>query len=82
MRGPPPIHEEVFDMTRGVGGESPANVTTYLKGIDYPAGKDQLVKHAQQNGADSEVVDVLKGMPDQKYENMADVMKGYGEARH
>ena len=66
-------------MTRGVGGESPANVTTFLKGIDYPARKEQLVKHAQQNGAESSVIDVLQNMPDQEYDNMADVMKGYGE---
>lgn len=68
-------------MTRGVGGESPANVSTYLKGIDYPAKKDQLVQHAQQNGAESAVIDVLNKMPDQEYENMADVMKGYGDTR-
>ncbi|WP_407297527.1 DUF2795 domain-containing protein [Stutzerimonas zhaodongensis] len=68
-------------MTRGVGGESPANVTTYLKGIDYPAQKEDLLQHAQKNGAEPEVLDVLKGMPDQEYNNMADVMKGYGEAR-
>jgi hypothetical protein len=68
-------------MTRGIGGESPANVTTSLKGIDYPAKKDQLVKHAQRNGAESEVIEVLKAMHDQEYGNMADVMKGYGEAR-
>lgn len=69
-------------MTRGVGGESPANVTTFLKGIDYPARKEQLVKHAQQNGAESSVIDVLQKMPDQEYDNMADVMKGYGETRN
>lgn len=69
-------------MTRGVGGESPANVTTFLKGIDYPARKEQLVKHAQQNGAESSVIDVLQNRPDQEYDNMADVMKGYGETRN
>ena len=69
-------------MTRGVGGESPANVTTFLKGIDYPARKEQLVKHAQQNGAESSAIDVLQNMPDQEYDNMADVMKGYGETRN
>ena len=68
-------------MTRGVGGESPANVTTYLKGIDYPAQKEDLVQHAKKNGAEPEVLDVLNGMPEQEYGNMADVMKGYGEAR-
>lgn len=67
-------------MTRGVGGESPANVATYLKGIDYPANKQDLLKHARQNGAEQDVVDVLERMPEQQYGNMADVMKGYGEA--
>ncbi|AJE17096.1 MULTISPECIES: DUF2795 domain-containing protein [Stutzerimonas] len=67
-------------MTRGVGGESPANVATYLKGIDYPANKQDLLQHARQNGAEQDVVDVLERMPEQQYGNMADVMKGYGEA--
>jgi hypothetical protein len=61
-------------MTRGIGGESPANVTTSLKGIDYPAKKDQLVKHAQRNGAESEVIEVLKALHDLEYGKMADVM--------
>jgi len=68
-------------MTRGVGGESPANVTTYLKGIDYPANKEQLVQQAQKNGAESAVMDVINNMPEQEYSNMADVMKGYGEVK-
>ncbi len=68
-------------MTRGVGGESPANVATYLKGIDYPASKGDLLKHARQNGAERAVMDVLENLPEQDYGNMADVMKGYGEAR-
>ncbi len=67
-------------MTRGVGGESPANVATYLKGIDYPANKQDLLQHARQNGAEQDVVDVLERMPEQQYGNMADVRKGYGEA--
>lgn len=68
-------------MTRGIGGESPANVATYLKGIDYPAKKGDLVQHAKKNGAESEVIDVINRMPEQEYDNMADVMKGYGDTR-
>ncbi len=68
-------------MTRGVGGESPANVATYLKGIDYPAKKDDLAQHAKKNGAESEVIEVINRMPEQEYGNMADVMKGYGDTR-
>ncbi|GAB3474288.1 DUF2795 domain-containing protein [Azotobacter salinestris] len=65
-------------MTRGMGGHSPSNISHHLKGIDFPAQKNDLLKQAEQNGADEEVLDTLKRMPDERYENMADVMKGYG----
>lgn len=68
-------------MTRGLGGESPSNVSLHLKGIDFPAGRDDLSKQAEKNGAPQEVLDVIENMPDDDFENMADVMKAYGEAR-
>lgn len=67
-------------MARGVGGHSPANVAHFLKGIDFPAKKGDLVKHAKTQNADKEVLDVLNHMPEREYKNMADVMKGFGEA--
>lgn len=66
-------------MTRGLGGQSPANVAYYLKGIDFPANREQILKHAEGNGAESAVLDKIKQLPDTDYEDMADVMKGYGE---
>jgi hypothetical protein len=66
-------------MTRGVGGHSPANITHHLKGIDFPARKTDLERHAKRNGADDAVLQEIRGMPDQEYGNMADVMKGYGK---
>lgn len=66
-------------MTRGMGGHSPANIAHHLSGIDFPASKQDLVKHAKEQSADQEVLDVLNQMPDQKYGSMADVMKGVGK---
>lgn len=66
-------------MTRGVGGHSPANISHHLKGIDFPAQRDDLSRHAESQGADKEVLDVIKQMPEGEYGNMADVMKGVGE---
>ena len=66
-------------MTRGLGGRSPANISHYLKDIDFPADRDDLVRHAQEQGAPAEVLDVLKQLPEEKYENMAEVMSGVGE---
>lgn len=68
-------------MTRGVGGESPANVSTFLKGTDFPADRDTLIQQAEQNGAQSNVLNIIKQMPEQEYGNMADVMKAYGDVK-
>ncbi len=68
-------------MARGMGGHSPSNVSHNLRGIDFPADKQALIKHAQRNGAEREVIDTLEQMPDERYENMAEVMKGYSQ-RH
>ncbi|NIC03927.1 DUF2795 domain-containing protein [Billgrantia bachuensis] len=66
-------------MTRGLGGRSPANITHHLQGVDFPAGRDDLVAQAQANGAEEEVMEVIRQLPNQKYESMADVTKGVGE---
>jgi hypothetical protein len=48
-------------MSGGLDGRSPTDVTHHLKGIDFPAGKQDL-------------------LPDDRYETMADVMKGVGKS--
>ncbi len=68
-------------MTRGVGGQSPANVQTYLKGIDYPADKEKLISTARDNQAPPEVMDILKKLPGDRYGGPQDVMKAYGEVK-
>lgn len=66
-------------MARGVGGHSPSNIAHYLKGMDFPASKQELVQHARDNHADQEVLEVLEQMPERDYGDMADVMKGVGQ---
>ncbi len=66
-------------MTRGLGGQSPANISNYLGGIDFPTGKNDIVEHAKQNDAEPDVMKILESLPEGQYENMADVMKGVGE---
>lgn len=60
-------------------GHSPANITRFLKGVDFPAKKEDLVKTAQQNRAEREVIDEIQRMQPSQYENMTDVMKAYGK---
>lgn len=62
------------------GGASPANVTKHLKGIDFPAKKQDLIKHAQQLKAEQIVIEEIQRMEDREYGSMADVMKAFGQA--
>lgn len=65
-------------MTKGVGGGSPSNLAHQLRGIDFPAGKQELIDVARRHKAGDEVIRQIERMPDQEYRSMADVMVGFG----
>jgi len=66
-------------MTQGMGGHSPSNILHHLKGVDFPADKKALLEQAQKNNAEGDILDIIKQLPDGKYESMADVLKGVGK---
>ncbi|OGV41838.1 MAG: hypothetical protein A2X46_13750 [Lentisphaerae bacterium GWF2_57_35] len=57
----------------------PITVEKYLKGMDYPAGKEDLIEHAEDLEAPDEVISILNQLPDESYETAADVTKAIGE---
>jgi hypothetical protein len=46
-----------------------------LGGISYPASKDQLIKHAKGNSASTDILAVLRDIPDQEYDGPNEVSK-------
>ncbi|WP_298251418.1 DUF2795 domain-containing protein [uncultured Arthrobacter sp.] len=54
---------------------SPIDLQKALGGMEYPASKDDLVKHAKDNGADPSVMETLQGLPDRQFDSPADVNK-------
>jgi hypothetical protein len=46
--------------------------------MDYPASKEDLIKHAESKDADEEVLSFLRDLPDKNYETPADVNKEMG----
>lgn len=58
---------------------SPIEIQRYLKGMDYPAGKQDLVDCAMEEGADEKVLSSLEELPDQDYNSPADVMRAFGQ---
>ena len=57
---------------------NPIQIEKFLKGADYPASKADLLKRAQQNGADDQVRATLEQLPDQQFDSPADVSKAVG----
>ncbi|MFQ4135978.1 DUF2795 domain-containing protein [Nodosilinea sp. PGN35] len=58
---------------------NPIQVQKFLKGMEYPASKQDVLDHAKQQGADENVCSTLEQMPDQEFETPADVSKAIGQ---
>ncbi len=50
---------------------SPIDIQKALKGMDYPASKEQILEHAK--GSDEEVLDALGKIEDREYEGPSGV---------
>jgi len=58
---------------------NPIQLQKHLKGIDYPASKEDLIAHAKNQGADENALSTLQQLPEEQYETPADVSKAVGE---
>ena len=57
---------------------NPIEVQTHLKGVDYPASKDELIAAAESNDAPQEIVEALQAMDGTDFEGPDDVMAALG----
>ena len=64
-------------MTRGVGGQGPANIMKHLKRIVFPADKDRILEVAGRGpGPDTrKVMEILAQIPDRKYYSPAEIVR-------
>lgn len=58
---------------------NPIEIQKFLKGMDYPARKNDLVKRARDNGAKKEVISILEGLKSDAFNSPAEVSKAVGE---
>lgn len=58
---------------------NPIEIQKALKGVDYPASKGDLVRRAEDNGGDDDVVSAIGALPEQQYDAPSDVSKALGD---
>jgi hypothetical protein len=60
---------------------SAADLQVYLKGMDYPAGKQDLIAHARERSAPEDVITALERFGDRTYQSAADVGTEFGKIK-
>ena len=60
---------------------SAADFQVYLKGMDYPARKQDLMARAQKNNAPESVITTIESFSDRTYQSAADVSTEFGKTR-
>ena len=53
---------------------NPIELQKNLKGVNYPASKDDVVQAAEQNGAGDDIVEELRSATKDRFDSPADVM--------
>ena len=52
-----------------------------LKGMNYPASKQDLVQKAKSNNASQDVIQTIENFSQDKFNSPVDVQKAFGEER-
>ena len=52
---------------------SPVELQRFLRGVDYPASKEDLINHARSNRASEEIITMLEGMRLNRFISPTDV---------
>ena len=60
---------------------SAVSITQALKNIDFPANTKDLVKQAQSNNASDDVIEAIRNLANQQFQNMADIERAFGEEK-
>lgn len=59
---------------------NPIQLQSYLKGMNYPASKHDVVNQAMSNGADDATIEALKAIDDGTYDTPAAISHALSEA--
>ncbi len=58
---------------------SAVKIQEYVKGVHYPASKQDLIRKAKERGADTSIISTLQKHPDKRYQSSIDLMMEYSE---
>jgi hypothetical protein len=60
---------------------SAAQIQVYLKGMDYPANREEIIQRAEENNAPENVMKFLRQLPERQYERPNHVQQEFGRMK-
>ena len=60
---------------------TPASVERYLKGVSFPADKNDLMRQIRVNGAPQDILETIEQFSEKTYHSPIDVSKEYGQLK-
>jgi hypothetical protein len=74
------MHNKDFVDTDTVAAGAVAHVAARLKDLDFPARKEDVLRCAEENGADDAVLDTLAYLPEERrYSNPVELFDAIGD---
>ena len=59
---------------------NPIEAQRYLKGVDYPASKEELISTARDNGAPQEMIDDLESVDQEQFDGPSAVQQAFSRS--
>jgi len=66
---------------KGQDRVSPVAIEKAIKGLDFPASKDDLVRQAQRNNAPQDVMEKIRGLPGNTFNRPTDLTRALGQTQ-
>ena len=60
---------------------NPIEIQGYLKGLDYPANKEAIVRRAKEHKAPQQILDVLEKLPSKQYSRPTEISQALGKLK-
>lgn len=60
---------------------SASQMAVCLKGIDFPADRDQIVEHARSTGCSDNVIEYMNRLPEKEYTRANEVEQEFGKMK-
>lgn len=60
------------------GSLPPAQIGPYIKDVNFPADKKEVIQHVKNSNASPEVIDTLETLPNQKFSSSQELKEVLG----